>query len=189
MSKFRKLLKNKARRNHYIVGIVILIATAFSFILFIQRFAYISMSKQYDGVNLEQRTKQKYENVDKVNAKRGDILDVNGDMIAGDSTIYNIYAIVSKKSKTMAGKPDYVVDREKTARIVSKYLPLSAKQLRQYLSPKNKKQYQVEFGPSGRALSIEIKRKIAAQKLPGIHFVELPSRSYPNGVFATNLVG
>ncbi|MBL3530322.1 penicillin-binding protein [Companilactobacillus zhachilii] len=189
MSKFRKLFKNKARRNHYIVGMVILIATAFSFILFIQRFAYISMSKQYDGVNLEQRTKQKYENVDKVNAKRGYILDVNGDMIAGDSTIYNIYAIVSKKSKTMAGKPDYVVDREKTARILSKYLPLSAKQLRQYLSPKNKKQYQVEFGPSGRGLSIEIKRKIAAQKLPGIHFVELPSRSYPNGVFATNLVG
>lgn len=189
MSKFRKLFKNKARRNHYIVGMVILIATAFSFILFLQRFAYISMSKQYDGVNLEQRTKQKYEHVNKVNAKRGDIMDVNGDMIAGDSTIYNIYAIVSKKSKTTAGKADYVVNREKTARILSKYLPLSAKELRKYLTPENKKQYQVEFGPSGRGLSIEIKRKIAAQKLPGIHFVELPSRSYPNGIFATNLVG
>ncbi|MFC6176019.1 penicillin-binding transpeptidase domain-containing protein [Companilactobacillus huachuanensis] len=189
MSKFRKLFKNKARRNHYIVGMVILIATAFSFILFLQRFAYISMSKQYDGVNLEQRTKQKYEHVNKVNAKRGDIMDVNGDMIAGDSTIYNIYAIVSKKSKTTTGKADYVVDREKTARILSKYLPLSAKELRKFLTPENKKQYQVEFGPSGRGLSIEIKRKIAAQKLPGIHFVELPSRSYPNGIFATNLVG
>ncbi|WP_338231380.1 penicillin-binding transpeptidase domain-containing protein [Companilactobacillus muriivasis] len=189
MSKFRKLFKNKARRNHYIVGMVILIATAFSFILFLQRFAYISMSKQYDGVNLEQRTKQKYEHVNKVNAKRGDIMDVNGDMIAGDSTIYNIYAIVSKKSKTTAGKANYVVNREKTARILSKYLPLSAKELRKYLTPENKKQYQVEFGPSGRGLSIEIKRKIAAQKLPGIHFVELPSRSYPNGIFATNLVG
>jgi len=189
MSKFRKLFKNKARRNHYIVGMVILIATAFSFILFLQRFAYISMSKQYDGVNLEQRTKQKYEHVNKVNAKRGDIMDVNGDMIAGDSTIYNIYAIVSKKSKTTAGKADYVVNKERTARILSKYLPLSAKELRKYLTPENKKQYQVEFGPSGRGLSIEIKRKIAAQKLPGIHFVELPSRSYPNGIFATNLVG
>ena len=189
MSKFRKLFKNKARRNHYIVGMVILIATAFSFILFLQRFAYISMSKQYDGVNLEQRTKQKYEHVNKVNAKRGDIMDVNGDMIAGDSTIYNIYAIVSKKSKTTAGKADYVVNKERTARILSKYLPLSAKELRKYLTPENKKQYQVEFGPSGRGLSIEIKRKIAAQKLPGIHFVELPSRSYPNGIFAANLVG
>ncbi|WP_119326934.1 penicillin-binding transpeptidase domain-containing protein [Companilactobacillus musae] len=189
MSKFRKLFKNKARRNHYIVGMVILIATAFSFILFVQRFAYVSMSKQYDGVNLVKRTKQKYENVTKVNAKRGDILDNDGNMIAGDATIYNIYAIVSHKSKTTDGKPDYVTDKEKTARILSKYLPLSQKQLRKYLTPKSKNQYQVEFGQAGRGLSIEIKRKITAKKLPGIHFVELPSRSYPNGVFATNLVG
>jgi len=111
MNMFRKLLKNKARRNHYIVGILILIVTAFSFILFIQRFAYISVSKHYDGVNLVQRTQQKYEKVTKVNAKRGNIFDVNGDMIAGDSTIYNIYAIVSHKSKTFAGKKDYVSDK------------------------------------------------------------------------------
>jgi penicillin-binding protein 2B len=189
MSKFRKLFKNKARRNHYIVGIVILIATAFSFILFIQRFAYISMSKQYDGVNLEQKTKQKYERVTKVNAKRGDILDVNGDMIAGDSTIYNIYAIVDHTSKTANGKADYVVDKDKTAQVLSKYLSLSKKQIKKYLTPASKKQYQVEFGPSGRGLSIEIKRKITSKNLPGIHFIELPSRSYPNGVFATNLVG
>ena len=189
MSKFRKLLKNKARRNHYIVGFLILIVTAFFFILFIQRFTYIAISKRYDGVNLEQRTKLKYENVTKVNAKRGDILDTNGDMIAGDSTIYNIYAIVDHKSKTIKGKADYVTDKAKTAETLSKYLPLSKKQLMKYLTPKNKKQYQVEFGPSGRGLSIEIKRKIANQKLPGIHFIELPSRSYPNGVFATNLVG
>lgn len=189
MSKFRKLFKNKARRNHYIVGIAILIVTAFFFILFIQRFAYISTSKQYDGVNLVQKTKQKYEHVAKVNAKRGDILDVDGDMIAGDATIYNIYAIVNKKSKTTTGKADYIVDKEKTARILSKYLPLSQKEIRKYLTPKSKGQYQVEFGQAGRGLSIEIKRKIAKQNLPGIHFMELPSRAYPNGVFATNLVG
>jgi Cell division protein FtsI/penicillin-binding protein 2 len=167
MSKFRKLFKNKARRNHYIVGMVILIATAFSFILFIQRFAYISMSKQYDGVNLEQRTKQKYENVDKVNAKRGDILDVNGDMIAGDSTIYNIYAIVSKKSKTMAGKPDYVVDREKTARILSKYLPLSAKQLRQYLSPKNKNNIKLNLDHLVVACRLKSNERLQPKNFPG----------------------
>jgi len=166
-----------------------LIATAFSFILFIQRFAYISMNKQYDGVNLVQRTKQKYENVTKVNAKRGDILDVNGDMIAGDSTIYNLYAIVNHKSKTKDGKADYVSNKEQTAQTLSKYLPLSKKKIEEYLTPENKNQYQVEFGQAGRGLSIEIKRKIAAKKIPGIHFVELPSRSYPNGVFATNLVG
>jgi len=189
MNMFRKLLKNKARRNHFIVGIFILIVTAFSFILFIQRFAYISMNKRYDGVNLVQRTKQKYEKVTQVNAKRGDVLDVNGDMIAGDSTIYNIYAIIDHKSTTISGKKNYVSDKEQAATELSKYLPLSKKQLVKYLTPKNKKQYQVEFGQAGRGLSIEIKRKISALNIPGIHFIELPSRSYPNGVFATNLVG
>ncbi len=189
MSKFRKLLKNKARRNHYIVGILILIATAFSFILFIQRFAYIAIEKHYDGTNLVERTRAQYVKTSKINAKRGDILDVNGDMIAGDSTVYNIVAILDHDSKTASGKPRYVVNKEKTARELSKYLALSQKQILKYLNPSNKGQYQVEMGQAGRNLSIEIKRKIDALHLPGITFTALPSRSYPNGVFATNLVG
>lgn len=187
--KFGKIFKNKARRNHYIVGGIILIATALFFVVSIYRFASISTRKEYSGVNLEQRTKMKYERVSKVNAKRGDILDANGDMIAGDSTIYNIYAVLSKKAKTTDGKDDFVKNKQKTARVLSKYLPLSRKEIIKFLNPKNKGQYQVEFGQAGRGLSIEIKNKIKNNELPGIHFVELPSRSYPNGVFATNLVG
>nr|WP_225426992.1 penicillin-binding transpeptidase domain-containing protein [Companilactobacillus kedongensis] len=131
----------------------------------------------------------KYEHSSKVNAHRGEILDKNGEMIAGDSSIYNIYAVVSHSAKTEDGKPDYVQDKSKVAGVLSKYLSISKKQALKYLTPKNKKQYQVEFGQSGRGLSIEIKNKIAAKHLTGIKFVELPSRAYPNGVFATNLVG
>ncbi|WP_225972203.1 penicillin-binding transpeptidase domain-containing protein [Companilactobacillus allii] len=138
---------------------------------------------------MEQRTKMKYQRTSKVNAKRGDILDSNGDMIAGDSSIYNIYAVLDKSAKTASGKSNYVANKQKTAKILSKYLPLSKKQVLKYLNPDNKKTYQVEFGQSGRGLSIEIKNKIKKANLTGIHFVELPSRAYPNGVFATNLVG
>ncbi|WP_125762662.1 penicillin-binding transpeptidase domain-containing protein [Companilactobacillus hulinensis] len=180
---------NKARRNHKIVGFSILIVTALFFVTAIWRFTSISTGKHYNGINLEQRTKMKYQRTSKVNAKRGDILDANGDMIAGDSTIYNIYAVLDKSSKTSDGKKDYVSNKKKTASVLSKYLPLSKKQILKYLNPENKKAYQVEFGQSGRGLSIEIKNKIKKADLSGIHFVELPSRSYPNGVFATNLVG
>lgn len=186
---FKTIFKNKARRNHYIVGFFIVIVTAFSFIVFTQRFSSIATSKSYHGVNLAERTRQKYQSVDQVNARRGDILDSNGDMIAGNSSIYNIAAILSKKSKTADGKPDYVQNKKETAEKLSKYLPLSKKQILDYLTPKNKKQYQVELGPEGRNLSIEIKNKIAALKLPGIKFEEYPSRAYPNGIFATNQVG
>ncbi|APX73054.1 penicillin-binding protein [Companilactobacillus allii] len=180
---------NKARRNHKVVGFFILIVTALFFVIAIWRFSSISTSKQYNGINLEQRTKMKYQRTSKVNAKRGDILDSNGDMIAGDSSIYNIYAVLDKSAKTASGKSNYVANKQKTAKILSKYLPLSKKQVLKYLNPDNKKTYQVEFGQSGRGLSIEIKNKIKKANLTGIHFVELPSRAYPNGVFATNLVG
>lgn len=185
----KKALSNKATRNHYIVGIIIVLVTALFFIALTVRFTSIAISKQYNGVNLAQRTKMKYEHSATVNAHRGEILDTNGEMIAGDSSIYNIYAVISHSAKTEDGKPDYVKNKSKVAKILSKYLPISKKQALEYLNPKNKKQYQVEFGQSGRGLSIEMKNKIASKNLPGIKFVELPSRSYPNGVFATNLVG
>ncbi|MFD1418756.1 penicillin-binding transpeptidase domain-containing protein [Companilactobacillus keshanensis] len=185
----KKALSNKATRNHYIIGIIIVLVTALFFIAATTRFTSIAISKQYNGVNLARRTKMKYEHSSKVNAHRGEILDTNGEMIAGDSSIYNIYAVVSHSAKTEDGKPDYVQDKTKVAEVLSKYLSISKKQALKYLTPKNKKQYQVEFGQSGRDLSIEIKNKIAAKHLAGINFVELPSRAYPNGVFATNLVG
>ncbi len=34
-----------------------------------------------------------------------------------------------------------------------------------------------------------IKKQIEAEKLPGIHFRETPSRLYPNGVFASHVIG
>ncbi|AKP66408.1 penicillin-binding transpeptidase domain-containing protein [Companilactobacillus ginsenosidimutans] len=189
MKNFLKLLHNKARNNHFAVGIVIVVLTAFCFIIFTSRFVSIATSKQFDGVNLADKTRQKYQHVDQVNARRGDILDTNGDMIAGNSSIFDVYAVLSTKAKTSKGKPDYVQDKVKTAFELSKYLPLSKKQILDYLNPTNKKQYQVEFGPEGRNLSIEIKNKIAALHLQGIKFNEYPSRAYPNGVFATNQVG
>lgn len=186
---FKTIFQNKARRNHYLVGFFIVIVTAFSFIIFTQRFTSIATSKSYHGVDLAERTRKKYQSVDQVNARRGDILDSNGDMIAGNSSIYNIVAVLSKKSKTSDGKPDYVQNKEATAKKLSKYLPLSKKQILNYLTPKNKNQYQVELGPEGRNLSIEIKNKISSLHLQGIKFDEFPSRAYPNGVFATNQVG
>ena len=50
--------------------------------------------------------------------------------------------------------------------------------------------YQVEFGKAGRDISHEtflaIKR---AEKLPGLLFIEDQKRFYPNGIFASYLIG
>lgn len=57
------------------------------------------------------------------------------------------------------------------------------------LTPKNKAVYQVEFGSAGQNLSLSIKRKIEKQHLTGIYFKESPTRLYPNGTFASHVVG
>ncbi|KDE48454.1 hypothetical protein DI43_04255 [Geobacillus sp. CAMR12739] len=52
-----------------------------------------------------------------------------------------------------------------------------------------KKAKQVEFGSYGRNISFELKRKIEALHLPGIAFIRDTSRFYPNGVFASHVIG
>ena len=57
------------------------------------------------------------------------------------------------------------------------------------MTPKNKAVYQVEFWSAGQNLSLSIKRKIEKQHLTGIYFKESPTRLYPNGTFASHVVG
>ncbi|MCT7874698.1 MAG: penicillin-binding transpeptidase domain-containing protein, partial [Lactobacillus iners] len=82
----------------------------------------------------------------------------------------------------------YVVDKEKTAEKLSTVIPLSEKKILKYLHPKHKA-YQVEFGTAGSGISLATKKKIMAMHLPGIHFDETPSRLYPNGRFASHIIG
>ncbi|MCT7717115.1 MAG: penicillin-binding transpeptidase domain-containing protein, partial [Lactobacillus iners] len=44
-------------------------------------------------------------------------------------------------------------------------------------------------GTAGSGISLATKKKIMAMHLPGIHFDETPSRLYPNGRFASHIIG
>ena len=60
-------------------------------------------------------------------------------------------------------------------------------EIEKILSQKNVSQ--VEFGSAGKNLSVETKEKIEKESLPGIKFTENLSRYYPNGIFASHLIG
>lgn len=49
--------------------------------------------------------------------------------------------------------------------------------------------YQVEFGLAGRGISHEVKKKIEELNLPGILLYSDKKRYYPNGAFASHLIG
>lgn len=183
-----KLQKSKAHGYRFTVGRFLQMAVALVFLVFTARFLYIGISKTVNGQNLSQRTKQLYKRNQVIKATRGTIYDRNGLTIAEDSHLYTIYAILDKSSINYKNKPEYVVNKTETAEKLSKVLPLSAEKIYQYLTPK-KKVFQVQFGTGGSGLTLRQKKKIEAMKLPGIKFLETPSRLYPNGVFASHTVG
>lgn len=183
-----KLQKSKAHGYRFTVGRCIQLAVALVFLVFIGRFLYIGISKTVSGQNLSARVKQLYHRNEVIKANRGTIYDRNGLVIAEDSHLYTIYAILDKSSINYKNKPEYVVNKKETARKLATVLPMSEKKILQYLTPKTKA-FQVQFGAGGSGLTEAQKEKIQAMKLPGIKFMETPSRFYPNGTFASHVVG
>lgn len=183
-----KLQKTRAHGYRFTVGRILQIAVALVFLVFVARFIYIGISKKVSGQNLTARTHQLYKRNQVLKANRGTIFDRDGLAIAEDSHLYTIYAILDKSSINYKNKPEYVVNKEKTATKLATVLPLSKKKILKYLNPKHKA-FQVQFGTAGSNLTKAQKQKIEKMKLPGIKFLETPSRLYPNGNFASHIVG
>ncbi|MFR8779780.1 MAG: penicillin-binding transpeptidase domain-containing protein [Oscillospiraceae bacterium] len=182
----RKVSKSHFNRN--VVGRLLQISIAFVFLLFVGRFLYLSISKTIAGENISERVSNLYKRDEILKSVRGAIYDNSGNVIAEDSHSFTLYAILDKSSLDYKGKPMYVVDKKKTAEKLSTVIPLSEKKILKYLHPKHKA-YQVEFGTAGSGISLATKKKIMAMHLPGIHFDETPSRLYPNGRFASHIIG
>ena len=182
----RKVSKSHVNRN--VVGRLLQISMAFVFLLFAGRFLYLSISKTIAGENISERVGNLYKRDEILKSVRGAIYDNSGNVIAEDSHSFTLYAILDKSSLDYKGKPMYVVDKKKTAEKLSTVIPLSEKKILKYLHPKHKA-YQVEFGTAGSGISLATKKKIMAMHLPGIHFDETPSRLYPNGRFASHIIG
>lgn len=182
----RKVSKSHVHRN--VVGRLLQISMAFVFLLFVGRFLYLSISKTIAGQNISERVGNLYKRDEILKSVRGAIYDNSGNVIAEDSHSFTLYAILDKSSLDYKGKPMYVVDKKKTAEKLSTVIPLSEKKILKYLHPKHKA-YQVEFGTAGSGISLATKKKIMAMHLLGIHFDETPSRLYPNGRFASHIIG
>lgn len=119
-------------------------------------------------------------------AKRGLIVDRNGEVIAQDLESYTLYAIVDPNRPSYQNQPSYVVDQEATAQALSTVLNASSDYILNLLQ---KASYQTEFGLYGSHLSLETKQQIEALNLPGLGFIKQYSRNYPLDVFASNLIG
>ncbi|MBR6113382.1 MAG: penicillin-binding protein 2, partial [Bacilli bacterium] len=125
-----------------------------------------------------------YEDV--IMPERGSIYDANGNVLARDVSSYTIIAYLSTSRGEKDGIPRYVKDKEMTAKQLSEYIDTEYERILELL---NRDAYQVEFGPGGKNLSQLEMEKIKDLNLPGIDFIKSTKRYYPNGDFASYLLG
>lgn len=174
-------------KNRRKFGIFLMALATLGLVAFACRFVYIAAGGKVDSANLSAYRKKVVAKSTVLKAKRGSIFDRDGGVIAEDSNTYTIYAILDH-NYVDGSKKLYVQDKEKTATELAKYLPLSKAKILSILNPA-KSQFQVEFGTAGTGLSLATKQAIQKAKLPGINFTDSPSRLYPNGVFASHVIG
>lgn len=189
MNKKPQRTKNRGHReNRGTFGKWLFLITVGLFTLFIVRFAYIAINKDVQHVNLRSQAEQIYTQQRIIQARRGDIYDSEGNPLATDTSRYTLYAVLDRTQKSSDGKPLYVKNRQKTAKILSQYIDLTPKQIEKTLKPKGQA-YQVEFGSAGSNLSVSTMQKIKNRHLPGINFIATPARQYPEGEFASQIIG
>ncbi|MDQ0215236.1 penicillin-binding protein 2B [Oikeobacillus pervagus] len=169
-------------------AVIFLIFAVLFFTLFF-RILYIQMTGRADGRELETEIMKKYMKTNVLEARRGTIYDSHGEVIAEDTTSYTIAAVLDKSVSPNPKDPHHVVDPEMTAEVLANYIDMSEDRIYRILTPKDEDIKQVEFGTAGKDLNHELKSKIEKEKLPGIIFLKSSKRFYPNGVFASHLIG
>ncbi|MCM3689975.1 penicillin-binding protein [Neobacillus niacini] len=176
--------RKQPNMNFGAAGLFVIFGLLF-FILLIRYFS-IQITGEVGSQPLAAKAQQKYSRTGNLDAVRGVIYDQKGEVIAEDTTSYTLIAVLDKKMTTNPKKPNHVTDPEKTARELSKFIDMEESKIYNVLT---KDQFQVEFGKAGRDISHQTKKEIEALKLPGITFKRDSKRFYPNGIFASHLVG
>lgn len=192
------LNKNKAKKNRKLVGHWLYIISFVLFMGFSARLIYIVQVGVIAGVSLSERIEHLYYRSRPIETRRGSIFDRQGSVIAQDVLSYTVRAILSE-DYIDNGRPMYLgrENFEETATILSEYLPISNDQVLTILTngvnQTEPPAYQVEFGSVGSGLSVTIRNQIQsaldAAGINGIYFDARTSRSYPNGIFSSHLIG
>ena len=176
----------KKRATVKISKIIILIV-AFLFVAAIIKLSYIVLSSKVDGIDLQAKAASITTTEETLYANRGNIYDVNGEMLATTVNAYTVIAYLDESRTTDAENPRHVVDKEATTAALAPLLEMSEERLLELL---NKDVYQVELGPGGRGITEVLKRAIEELELPGIDFIsDSKKRYYSNSTFASYIIG
>ena len=159
----------------------------FCLIILFVVYAYISISPRVLGIDIQKfaTTRNTYKTT--LAAKRGSIYDKDGNTLALNVYSYTVIAYLDPSRSNGSKTLHHVADIEGTAKALSPLLNMTEEKLISLLSLKDR--YQVELGPGGRGITELKKEEIQKLNLPGIDFIESSKRFYPNGDFASYIIG
>lgn len=153
------------------------------------KYCYLSLSSDINGRDIKVFAESRNTVSKTLKAKRGTIYDSEGDTLAHNVTSYTLVAYLDETRSTKK-QLNHVKDIDKTARELAAVLETDENQIREKLqNGKDNKKYQVELGTIGKNISEIKKGEIENLNLPGIGFEETDKRYYPNGDFASYILG
>lgn len=181
----RRQLSKKITGNAKKFGLLLGLFSTVIIMVMGGRLFQIAGVKTVNAHDLSAATRLTFMQKSTVPATRGQILSSTGSVLADNSTVYDMYAVLDKKQK-IKGKPDYVTDPKKTAEALAPILDADQDDLYKQLSSDR---MQVELGTKAKNLSVDQYNKIKELKLTGIKFTAQPARYYPNNRMASHLIG
>ena len=169
--------------------LVFKIFSFFLVILYIQ-LVYLSIATKVYGKDMSKFAKSRNTIKQTIKANRGTIYDQNGETLALNVSSYTLFAYLdegrSKNSKKLLHVKDIDMTSEKLASVLGEDKEYYKKILQ---NGKDNKKKQVEFGTIGKGITELKKEEIESLELPGISFIETKKRYYPNGDFASYIIG
>lgn len=169
--------------------LVFKIFSFFLLVLYIQ-LVYLSLSKKVYGKDMSEFAKTRNTVKQVIKANRGTIYDQNKEALALNVSSYTLFAYLdesrSKNSSVLLHVKDFDYTAEKLAEVLEEDKDYFLNILEN--GKKNNKK-QVEFGTVGKGITELKKEEIESLELPGIDFIETKKRYYPNGDFASYIIG
>ena len=159
------------------------------FVLFAQ-LCYLALSSKIYGIDMKEFSANRNTVKTILQSNRGTIYDSLGNTLASNVTSYTVIAYVNEKVTGNSKVQKHVTDVINTSEKLAPILNMEVDAIKQLLNDAiNKGSWQVELGPGGRGITELKKEEIEALGLPGIDFVESTKRYYPNGDFASYIIG
>lgn len=153
------------------------------------RYCYLALSPTVNGTNIQEFASNRNTVSQTLTAKRGTIFDVTGNILANNVTSYTIIAYLDE-SRSAKTEINHVKDIDSTANALAEVLETDAADIKARLEKgKEEGKYQIELGTAGKNITELKKSEIEDLNLPGIDFTETYKRYYPNGDFASYILG